>query len=168
MRMFREMRRKKQALPPEACNAILQKGTSGVLAVEGDDGYPYAVPLSYAYCAGKIYFHCALTGHKVDAIARNSKVSFCVIAQDDVMPQEYTTYFRSVIAFGKAKIIEDEKEKRAALEILAKRYSPRQEEGRKLEIEKFFKQVCMIELDVEHTTGKASIELVQGRGQPLQ
>jgi len=69
--MFREMRRKKQLLPEDACIAILQKGTSGVLAVLGDDGYPYAVPLSYVYHAGKLYFHCAKAGHKLDAIQSN-------------------------------------------------------------------------------------------------
>jgi len=84
---------------------ILQSATSGVLAVCGDDGYPYAVPLSYVYADGKIYFHSALQGHKIDAIRSNPKVSFCVIDKDDIQPQEFTTYFRSVIVFGKARII---------------------------------------------------------------
>ena len=95
--MFREMRRKKQALSTEESLAILNRGISGVLAVTGDQGYPYAVPLSYVYDNNKIFFHCALSGHKLDAIAANNKVSFCVVGQDRVMPQEYTTYFRSVI-----------------------------------------------------------------------
>ena len=98
--MFRPMRRGKQLLPPEESIQILEQGTSGVLAVAGDAGYPYAVPLSYVYTDGKLYFHCAKSGHKLDAIRRNSKTSFCVIGQDAVVPLEYTTYFRSVIAFG--------------------------------------------------------------------
>ena len=77
--MFREMRRKKQALSQEACSVVLEKGTSGVLAVSGDNDYPYAVPLSYVYDGEKIYFHCAKSGHKLDAIQKNQKVSFCVI-----------------------------------------------------------------------------------------
>lgn len=68
--MFREMRRKKQALSLEESIAVLNHGTSGVLAVSGDNDYPYAVPLSYAYHDGKIFFHCAKTGHKLDAVAR--------------------------------------------------------------------------------------------------
>ena len=68
--MFREMRRKKQALPPEMSAEILERGTSGVLALSGDDGYPYALPISYVYDGGHIYFHCAKSGHKLDAIAR--------------------------------------------------------------------------------------------------
>ena len=159
--MFREMRRIKQELSMEESKAILNRGTSGVLAVYGDDDYPYAVPLSYVHHDSKLYFHCAYTGHKIDAIARNSKVSFCVIDQDNVVPQEYTTYFRSVIVFGKARILEEETEKRSALEILAARYSPDHEQGRLQEIEKQFNHVCIVELAIEHMTGKEAIELVK-------
>lgn len=158
--MFREMRRKKQLLSQEAATAVLGRGSAGVLAVYGDEGYPYAVPLSYVYSGNKIYFHCALTGHKLDAIRRNDKVSFCVIDQDAVVPEKYTTYFRSVIVFGRARVLEDEGEKRAALEALAARYTPDDEPGRLQEIDKSFKQVCMVELSIEHMTGKEAIELV--------
>ena len=161
--MFREMRRKRQALSHEESVAILNRGTSGVLAVSGDDGYPYAVPLSYVYRDSKIYFHSARSGHKLDAIARNPKASFCVIDQDDVVPQEYTTYFRSVVAFGKARIVDDEDEKRGALEVLAARYSPDHEQGRLQEIDKQIRQVCLVELAIEHLTGKEAIELVRAR-----
>ena len=82
------------------CEAVLSRGSHGVLALAGDEGYPYAVPISYVYEGGKLYFHCAKSGHKLDAIARCPKASFCVVDQDQVVPQEYTTYFRSVIAFG--------------------------------------------------------------------
>jgi nitroimidazol reductase NimA-like FMN-containing flavoprotein (pyridoxamine 5'-phosphate oxidase superfamily) len=159
--MFREMRRKKQVLSKEESIEILVKGTSGVLAVYGDEGYPYAVPLSYVYQDSKIFFHCAKSGHKLDAIERNSKVSFCVIDQDKVVPEEYTSYFRSVIVFGNARILEDETEKRSALERLAARYSPDQVQGRQQEIESQFKQVCMIELSIDHMSGKEAIELVR-------
>ena len=101
--MFREMRRKKQQMSGDACDELLFRGTSGVLALSGDDGYPYAVPISYVYDGEKIYFHCAKSGHKLDAIKRNPKASFCVIGQDQIVPEEYTTYFRSVIAFGISK-----------------------------------------------------------------
>lgn len=158
--MFREMRRKKQLLSQEAADAVLERGSAGVLAVYGDEGYPYAVPLSYVYSGNKIYFHCALTGHKLDAIRRNDKVSFCVIDQDAVVPEKYTTYFRSVIVFGRARVLEDEGEKRAALESLAARYTPDDEPGRLQEIDKSFKQVCMVELSIDHMTGKEAIELV--------
>ena len=103
--MFRTMRRHAQALEEAQCREILTGGSCGVLAVCGDGGYPYAVPLSYAYSGGKIYIHCAPEGHKLDAIAREEKVSFCVVAQDDVVPEEYTTRYRSAIAFGRARVL---------------------------------------------------------------
>lgn len=164
--MFREMRRNKQVLSVEESEAVLQRGTCGVLAVSGDEDYPYAVPLSYVYCDSKIYFHCAKSGHKLDGIARNAKVSFCVVDQDRIVPEEYTTYFRSVIAFGKARILVEEGEKRQALERLAAKYSPDFEEGRKREIDSQIKQACLVEIAIDHLSGKEAIELVranQGR-----
>ena len=122
--MFREMRRKRQALNKTECEEILYKGSSGVLAVSGDNGYPYAVPLSYIYCGGKIYFHCAKSGHKLDAILRNPKASFCIIDRDEVAPDEYTSHFRSVIVFGQVRILNDEEEIRSAIEKLAIKYNP--------------------------------------------
>ena len=107
--IFREMRRKKQELSRQEIADILHKGTSGVLALLGDNDYPYAVPISYVYDDGKIYFHSAKSGHKIDAIQRTEKASFCVIDKDLVVPEEYTTYFRSVIAFGSRKESSDRK-----------------------------------------------------------
>ena len=162
--MFRTMRRSKQQLSPEACTRILQQGTSGVLAVAGDDGYPYAVPLSYVYDGRTLYFHCAKEGHKLDAIARDPKASFCVIAQDDVLPEKFTTCFRSVIVFGKVRILTDEAEKRAAVEKLALRYSPHvPEHDREAEIDRFWPGLCMLALEPEQITGKEAIELVRRR-----
>ncbi len=161
--MFREMRRKKQLLTEEETIKIFKKGTSGVLAVLGDEDYPYAVPLSYVYCDSKIYFHAAKTGHKMDAIMKHDKASFCVIDEDNVVSEEYTTYFRSAIAFGKIRIIDNETEKRNAIEKLAAKYTPDNEEGRLKEIEAGYKILSMIELDIEHMTGKEAIELVRAK-----
>ena len=93
---------------------MLSRRTSGVLALLGDGGWPYAVPLSYAFDGEKLYFHCAREGHKLDAIRREARASFCVVDRDEVVPAEYTTYFRSAIAFGRVRVIEDEVQKRAA------------------------------------------------------
>lgn len=160
--MFREMRRKGQALPVSVCEEILHRATAGVLAVEGDGGYPYAVPLSFVYDAGKLYFHCAKEGHKLDAIRRNAKASFCVVDQDRVVPEKYTTYFRSVIAFGQVRELTDEQEKRAAIEKLALRYAPQDSEhNRQRAIEQDWKPLCMLEMTVEHLSGKEAIELIR-------
>ena len=111
----------------------------------GDGGYPYAVPLSYVYADGAIIFHSAVQGHKVDAIKRDCRCSFCVIEQDEIRPAEFTTYFRSVIAFG--------------------RYSPDDEPGLQHEIDKSMHHVLLLRLDIEHLSGKEAIELTRARTQ---
>lgn len=165
--MFRDMRRKKQALSPEACDAVLRRGTSGVLALAGDDGYPYAVPLSYLYDGKKLLFHCAKSGHKLDAIRRCPKASFCVIDQDQVVPEEYTSYFRSVIVFGTLRILSDEAEMCAAIEALALKYHPDDSpEHRQAVIDQEWAPLCMLELSIDHLSGKQAKELLQGSQQP--
>ena len=162
--MFSEMRRKRQALSGEECAAVLDRGTSGVLALYGEEGYPYAVPLSYAWDGEKLYFHCAKSGHKMDAVRRNSRASFCVIDQDQVVPEEYTSYFRSVIVFGTMRILEDDEEKRAAVEKIALKYAPDDSvENRESVIEREWKALGMLELTVDHMTGKEAIELVSAK-----
>lgn len=162
--MFREMRRKKQQLTDAECIGILKKNASGVLAVCGDEGYPYTVPLSYVYDGGALYFHCAKTGHKLDAIKSCDKVSFCVVDQDQVVPETYTTHFRSVILFGRAKILEQEQEIRTAIEKLAVKYHPADSQAsRDAAIEKSYKAMCMVKIEIEHMTGKEAIELTKGK-----
>ena len=157
---FREMRRKRQQLSDEESIGILEKATSGTLALLGDGGYPYGVPISYAYDDGKLYFHSALSGHKVDAIRACDKASFCVIDQDSVKPAEYTTYFRSVIAFGRVYIVENETERLKIARILGNRYNPNQEEALQKELEHGLSRMLAIRFDIEHLTGKEAIELV--------
>ncbi len=161
---FRPMRRARQQLPEEACREILQRSTAGVLAVLGDGGWPYAVPLSYVYADGCLYFHCAKTGHKLDAIRSCDRVSFCVIDRDEVVPAEYTTYFRSVIAFGRAEIVQQADEVRAAIEALGVKYHPADSaENRAHFIEKELPALCMVRLRIEHMTGKEAKELAAAR-----
>ena len=161
--MFRAMRRHRQALPPEECERILREGTSGVLALAGDDGYPYAVPLSYVYTDGALYFHCARQGHKLDAVRRCGKASFCVIAQDEILPEAYTTLYRSVIVFGRIRIL-TEAEMPAAIEQLALKYAPDDlPERRQAEIEREWNGLCMLCLQPEQITGKAGRELLRRR-----
>lgn len=161
--MFREMRRKRQLLSEKETIDILNRNTAGTLALLGDDDYPYSVPISYIYHDGKIIFHGAKTGHKVDAIKKCSKASFSVIDKDQIVPERYTTYFRSVIVFGKIKIIEDKEEMINAVDILAQKYRPGFDKERKAEINHELPALCVMELDIEHMTGKEAIELVNGK-----
>lgn len=157
--MFREMRRANQNLTKVECEEILNKNTSGVLALLGNEGYPYGVPLSYVYFEGKIFFHCAKTGHKIDAIANCSKASFCVIDKDQIVPEKYTTNFRSAIAFGKVKVLSDNGEIIQALKLLVEKYSPQQAESEK-EIAQGLPRVIIIELEIEHLSGKQAKEVI--------
>ena len=161
--MFREMRRFKQLLPEETAVEILDRNTSGTLALSGDDDYPYALPISYVYADGKLYFHSAKAGHKIDANKRNEKVSFCVIDQDQIVPEKYTTYFRSVIAFGKAHLVEDMDEMRRIATVLAMKYSADFKDGIKEEIDSSIKNMAIIEMTIDHMTAKEAIELVRAR-----
>ena len=161
--MFREMRRTKQLLSEVETIEILQSCTSGVLAVTGNNDYPYAVPLSYVYKDGKLFFHFAKAGHKIDSILKNNKVSFCVIKTDDVIQNTFTTYFRSVIVFGRAKIITEDSEKKYALECLVEKYSPDYIAEGQSEIEREWKLVNVAEVEIEHMTGKAAIEIINNK-----
>ena len=163
MTEFRPMRRNRQQLSREECECILNRCTSGVLALAGDSGYPYAVPLSYVYADGAIIFHSAVEGHKVDAIKRDNRCSFCVIEQDEIKPAEFTTYFRSVIAFGRIRLLEIADEKVQALRFLGRRYSPGDEPGLQHEIDKSLDHVLLLRLNIDHLSGKQAIELLQSR-----
>ncbi|MDE6321968.1 MAG: pyridoxamine 5'-phosphate oxidase family protein, partial [Muribaculaceae bacterium] len=157
--MYRRMRRFKQELPIEESKRILLRGKECVLAVGGDDNYPYAVPINYAYDGGDhIYLHSATAGHKIDAICRNPKVSLCVIDKDEVVPEEFTTYFRSVIVFGHARLLEDEDEKIEALRALTDKYIPGIDPTD--EINRFIKVVSIIDISIDKITGKEAKELM--------
>lgn len=160
--MFRKMRRIRQQLPQEEALRILENRTSGVLALHGDDGYPYAVPLSYGYRDGRLYFHCAQSGHKLDAIRADCRASFCVIDQDQVVPEEYATCYRSVIAFGRVRILSDDVQRRDALKLLSQKYA--HNDGQQ-EIDRFFSQTCLLEFTIEHLTGKEALMLTAARSQ---
>ena len=159
--MLPEMRRKAQQLPQAEAEEILRAGSSGVLALAGEEGYPYALPISYVYHQGRLYFNCAPAGHKLDAIARCPKASFCVIAQDDVVPELYTTRYRSVIAFGSIRRLEDEQAMITALDVLGRKYAPDLDPS--AEIAGSLHRVCVLEMTIDHLTGKEGIELTRLR-----
>ena len=161
--MFREMRRKNCVISTETAEKILREGEFGVLALSGDDGYPYAVPINYAVEGNKIYFHSAKTGHKLDAIRNNDKVSFCVVDRHEVVAEEFTTYFSSAIAFGRIKIVDDndDPDKLRGLELLADKYSSSASaERRAKELGRLSALVVPV-MTIEHLTGKAARELVK-------
>ena len=110
--MFRKMRRTPQALSLEEMTDLLKKETRGVLSVQGDDGYPYGVPINHYYDeeTNRLYFHGANFGHRVDAVKKDPKVSYCVFGQDYQKEGDWAKYVKSVIIFGKAVLIDDQDE----------------------------------------------------------
>jgi len=161
--MFRKMRRFKQEMPIEDTIKVFENGSFGTLAVSGDDGYPYAVPLNYVYADGKLYFHCAKQGHKLDALQNSPKASFCVVSQDKVVPAKLTTLFESAIAFGRASVLGDE-DKRKVLELFTQKYfSSNSDEFNEGEIQRHWNNVCLVALEIDHMTGKAEMDIINGR-----
>lgn len=152
--MFRKMRRAAQELSAAECMEIIENGTDGVLSVLGDDNYPYGVPLNYYYEDGKIYFHCAKTGHKLDAIKKLDKVSFCMVDRHRVLPESYATEYTSVIVFGRARVMEDPAELMKMVQRLSLKFCPGDEKGVAAEAKKDLPALAMIEVTVEHMTGK--------------
>ena len=167
--MFRKMRRFKQEISFKECVEILNRASTMVLGLIGDDGYPYTVPLNFAYIPddglGKIVFHGAKTGHKVDAIAKEPKVSLCVVDREEVLPEDRTTKFSSVISFGRARILEDEEELRAAALAVGFKYCKGFEQGCIEETEETIRNhtLCCVEIVLEHVSGKIGRELLLER-----
>lgn len=160
--MFREMRRIKCKLSDDAAEKILREGLYGILALSGENNYPYAVPINYACADGKIYFHSAMTGHKIDAIKNNPKASFCVVDKHEVVAEEFTSYYSSVIAFGKMRIADNDEEKIFGLKLLAEKYSPNEsDEHRDKEIYGKLNALVVPVLEIEYLTGKAARELIR-------
>lgn len=156
--MFRKMRRMDKAMDEKAALELLKRCEFGVLSTVGEDGYPYGVPVNYALKDGAIYIHCATEGHKLDNIIYNSKVSFCAVGDTEVISENFSTKYESVIIFGNASIVEDDNEKREALLEIIYKYSPDFIESGKKYIENDCHRAKIIKVEIEHITGKKAIE----------
>lgn len=161
--MFREMRRIRQQLSEAETREVLERCTCGTLAVLGDGGYPYAVPLSYVYHDGRLYFHCARAGHKLDAVRACDKASFCVIDRDEILPEKFTTKYRSAIAFGRVREVTDPAEIEGVMRRLAGKYSPNEGEDAFQNEMRSSGALCVLTLEIEHLTGKQGKELLMER-----
>ncbi len=152
--MFREMRRFKQAVSREECIKILTEEKRAVLAVNGDDGYPYAVPLNFYYDSetDMIYFHCAKAGHKLDAMLRDDRLCFTVY-NTGYQKEDWSYHVTSVIVFGRASVISDEAEVREKLKRFGMKYYPTEPEVDE-EIRRDLARVNLIGIRPEHMTGK--------------
>lgn len=157
--MFRKMRLDCFELPREKGEELFTNLTHATLAVVGDDGYPYSVPISQVYRDGKLYFHGAKTGHKFDAIMKNGKASMSVVGRDDVQPDKFVTFYESAIAFGQVKLVEDDLAKRNILEWILEKFSPGFIKEGIAYMEKEWDNVAVYEMTVEHLTAKGISKL---------
>ena len=153
--MFRNVSRVKQQLSETECIEILKREPRGVLSVLGDDGYPYGMPMNHWYCeeAGKLYFHSGKSGHRVDALQKNDKVSFCVYDQGFRKEGDWALNIRSVIVFGRVKVVENQERAIELTRQLSYKYTP-DAAYIENEIKHFGDKVLCFELIPEHITGK--------------
>lgn len=153
--MFREMLRKKQQLSQEECIRILKEQLRGVLSVLGDDDYPYGMPLNHYYCEqdGKLYFHGGGKGHKIDALKRHDKASFCVYDEGYRKDGEWALNIKSVIVFGRVEFVTDRETIYRIAAELSRKFTDDEAyiEG---EIEHSGPSTAMFALVPEHMAGK--------------
>ena len=150
---FRPLRRFKQAATPQECEELLTSAKRGILAVHGENGYPYGLPVNYLYLDGKIYFHCAKAGHKLDAIRSNDRVCFTVLSEPVKNPGEWWNCFTSVICFGRISEVSENEEKDRLLRLIGAKYFP---EGYDIESDmaKNAGNALILEIQIDHLTGK--------------
>ena len=158
--MFRQIRKKKNALSLEDAKKLLHQERRGVLAVNGDDGYPYAMPVNYFYDeeAGKIYFHGAKAGHKVDSLKKDDKVCFTVFGNEEIREEEWAPFMQSTIVFGRCHLLADQDEAMKKVAKFAMKYYPSKELVDE-EVAEDGRAVQMFEITIEHMSGKQVKEI---------
>lgn len=153
--MFRKMRRIKQEISKEECIRILNTEKRGTLAMIGENGYPYAIPLNFYYdeAEEKIYFHSAKEGYKIDAIKNSEKVCFTVCNSGIKKDGDWAYYVTSVVVFGKAHLVTDDSVTYEKAKAIGLKYYPSEQEV-EAEIKRDISRVLLVEINIEHITGK--------------
>lgn len=153
--MFRSVRNKKNEISTDAAKELLRTGRRGVLAVNGDDGYPYAVPVNYLYdeASEKILFHGAKKGYKVDALKLCDKVCFTVISNETIKDEPWAPYLSSAVVFGKCHLIEDQEECKKLAKKISMKFYPNEAMVDEV-IAKSGAAVQIFEISIEHISGK--------------
>lgn len=153
--MFRPVRRKNREISIEVAKDLLRTSRRGVLAVNGDNGYPYALPINYTYdeASNIIIFHGARAGHKLDSIKACDKVCFTVYGNETIKEEAWAPYVQSTIVYGRCHLVDDQERAMETLRNLARKYYP-SEDIIDEEIAKAGKAVQMFQIDIEHISGK--------------
>ena len=153
--MFRPMRRWKQQLSDEECAALLKNTPRGILSVLGDDGYPYGIPMNHWYCEadGKLYFHGAKEGHKIDAISKCDKVSYCVHDEGYREDGQWPLHIKSVVVFGRIQPVTDAEKELEICTHLCQKFTD-DKVYLEHELKHSLPKVLCLALTPEHMTGK--------------
>lgn len=153
--MFRPVRKKVNEISVTLAKDLIKKSRRGILAVNGDNGYPYAIPINYLYEeeSQKIFFHGSKAGHKVDSVKKSDKVCFTVYGNEQIKEETWAPYVQSALVFGRCKLIEDEDRAMKVLKDFAMKYYP-SESMVEEEMKKAAKAVQMFEITIEHISGK--------------
>lgn len=157
--MFRELARKDKTIPQEECIHLLETELRGVLSVLGDEDYPYGMPMNHFYHRedGCLYFHCGKSGHRLDALRKHPKASFCAYDEGFRKEGDWALHIRSVIVFGKIEIVDDMQQIIDICTKLSHKFT--QDDGYiQHEIEQYAKAACLLRLVPEHITGKLVTE----------
>ncbi|HCZ33581.1 MAG TPA: MFS transporter [Holophagaceae bacterium] len=149
------IRRRDRALDETEALRLLQEAEWGVLATVDAEGWPYAVPVNHAVVDGALIIHCATAGHKLANLAFNPKVSYCAVTEAETLPLELATRYASVIVFGRAELLTDEAEKRAALRALGLRFAAAHPDVVDREVAKDAFRTTVIRVRIQRATGKA-------------
>lgn len=158
--MFRTIRKKKNELTLEAAKSLLHSSRRGILAVNGDDGYPYAVPINFLYCEEeeKIYFHGARVGHKVDSIKKCDKICFTVYGNESIKKEEWAPFVQSTVVFGRCELVCDQDKAIELVTKFASKYYPSMDLIEE-EVKASGRAVQMFEIKIEHMSGKEIQEI---------
>lgn len=153
--MFREIRRVKNQISVEDAKDLLRKNKRGAFSVIGDEGYPYSVPINFYYdeAENRIYFHSAMSGHKIDSIKANDKVCFTTWDEGYLVEGDWAYYVSSCVVFGRAKLVEDRQKTEEKVRQFAMKYYPTAEEVEE-EIRQDIRRVQLVEIEIEHISGK--------------
>ncbi|QIB69242.1 pyridoxamine 5'-phosphate oxidase family protein [Aminipila butyrica] len=154
--MYREMRRKDKKLSEEDTLQVLKTAPYGMLSTVGEDNIPYGVPINFVYKDDKVFFHSGVAGHKLDNIKMNDNVSFCVVTDVETLPAEFNTKFKSVIIFGTAEEVQEEK-KVEVFKLFLEKFSPDFMESGVEYIHKASKGARIFQINIEHMTAKGKI-----------
>lgn len=155
--MFREMRRSDLELSKEEAVRVLAQCRYITLAMMGENGYPYSLPISFAYEDGRVFIHGHKSGHKVDALTRSDKVSFSAVLENEVNPAGFTVAYTSIVAFGWANQLEDSEKERAIHLILGK-YSADHKEKSLRVVKSLWDEFAAFQICIDHITGKSSMK----------